>query len=88
MMPFSIFQPASARLKEGPPPRAGMVQPVKSWPLKSGFHGSADWSDAWSAKLSSVTRLKEMLFIGILRPWNSEDVKRGRFIWMIKRSGF
>src|SRR5256885_17087176 len=97
MMPSSIFQPASAGLREGPSPRAGTVQPVKSLPLKSGFHGSADCSDARSTKQSSVTMPKEMLFIGILPPWNSEDVERGtdrnllfdaaRFIWIINQPG-
>src|SRR6266487_255014 len=66
MMPSSIFQPASAGLREGPSPRAGTVQPVKSLPLKSGFHGSADCSDDRSTKQSSVTMPKEMPFIGIL----------------------
>src|ERR1041385_7620767 len=76
MMPSSIFQPASAGLREGAP-RAGTVQPVKSLPLKSGFHGSADCSDAASTKQSNVTTPTEMRFIGILLPWNSEDVERG-----------
>src|SRR5436190_10399463 len=80
MMPSSIFQPALAGLREGPSPRAGTVQPVKSLPLKSGFHGSADCSDARSTKQSSVTMPKEMFFIGILPPWNSEDVERGILI--------
>src|SRR5215217_2133908 len=53
-MPFSIFQPASVGLLE-PPPRAGPVQPVKSLPLKSGFDGSADCSDAMSTKQRSMT---------------------------------
>src|SRR6185312_15154274 len=77
MMPSSIFQPASAGLREGPSLRAGTVQPVKSLPLKSGFHGSADCSDAGSTKQSSVTMLKEMPFIGIFLLWNSQDVERG-----------
>src|ERR1044071_3084677 len=62
MMPSSIVQPASAGLREGAP-RAGTVQPVKSLPLKSGFHGSADCSDATSWKQSSVTMPNEMPFI-------------------------
>src|SRR6185503_3784006 len=76
MMPSSIFQPASAGLREGAP-RAGTVQPVKSLPLKSGFHDSADFSDGRSTKQSSVTMPKEMPFIGVLPPWNSKDVERG-----------
>src|SRR5258707_15695312 len=68
MMLFSIFQPASAGLREGAP-RAGTVQPVKSLPLKSSFHGSADCSDAGSTKQSSVTMPTEMPLIGILLPW-------------------
>src|SRR5438093_13683916 len=80
MMPSSIFQPASAGLREEPSPRAGTVQPVKSLPLKSDFHGSADCSDARSTKQSSVTMPKEMPFIGILPPWNSEDLERGILI--------
>src|SRR4051812_46902824 len=63
MRPFSIFQPASAGFREGAPPRAGTVQPVKSWPLKSGFHRSADCSDGGSPKQSSVTTATEMPFI-------------------------
>src|ERR1051326_563072 len=77
MTPFSIFQPAPAGLRERPPPRAGTVQPVKSLPLKSGFHGSADSSDVSSTKQRSVTMQKEMPFIGILPFWDSEDVERG-----------
>src|ERR1043166_700990 len=69
MMPSSSFQPASAGLTEEPP-RAGTVQPVKSLPLKSGFHGSADRSDAASTKQSSVTAPREMRFIVILLLWN------------------
>src|SRR4029453_1843371 len=63
MMPFSIFHPVSAGLREGSPPRAATVQPVKSLPLKSGSHASADCSDARSTKQSSVTTPTEMPFI-------------------------
>src|ERR1041385_512799 len=61
MMPFSIFQPASVGIR-AVPPRAGTVQPVKSFPLKSGFHGSADCSDNKGTKQRSVTMPKEMPF--------------------------
>src|SRR5689334_2311629 len=62
MTPFSILQPASPGLRGGRPPRPSTVQPVKSLPLKRGFHGSADCSDAMSAKQSSVTTAPEMPF--------------------------
>src|ERR1043165_8161622 len=74
MMPFSIFQPASAGLREGPPPRAPPVQPVKSLPLKSGFHGSADCSEVVSTKQRIVTRHQERAF------W----LFRLRFMWSIQ----
>src|ERR1051326_3438435 len=67
MMPFSIFQPASAGIRVRPPPRAPTVQPAKSLPLKSGFHGSADCSDAMSTKQSSVTTLPETPFCFLIR---------------------
>src|SRR3954463_6918776 len=62
MMPFSIFQPASAGLTEAPP-RPGTVHPVKSLPLKSRFHTSADCSAAGSMKQSSVTKTTACLFV-------------------------
>src|SRR5436190_8382260 len=78
MMPFSIFQPASAGLREGPL-RAATVQPVKSLPLKSGFHGSADCSDAMSTKQRSVTTPTEMPFC-LLTVRFSENCFCGWFI--------
>src|SRR6185436_8832395 len=78
MMPFSIFQPASVGLREGPP-RAGTVQPVKSLPLKSGFHGSADCSDTRSTNQRHVTMPKEMPFC-LLTEWGREYCLCGRCI--------
>src|SRR5437588_7200716 len=69
---------ASAGLTEGPP-RAETVQPVKSLPLKSGFHGSADCSDAMSTKQRSVTMPKEIPFC-LLTARLSENCFCGWFI--------
>src|SRR4051794_21939757 len=79
MIPSSIFQPASAGLREGAPLRAGTVQPVKSLPLKSGFHCSADCSDAGSRRQSSDDA-KRNAFHRNLFTLEFEDVERGILI--------
>src|SRR5947209_1997842 len=103
MMPFSIFQPASAGFREGPPRRAGTIQPVKSLPLKSGFHGSADCSDAMSTKQSIVTmptdtdtdgnlpldaeRFRENCFCGWFIPLEPTSVGQGVNDWFSQLTG-